>query len=723
MASADSAPSLRLALVIHTHQPVGYSNSVLERFHETRYGPLIRRMEQHPSLRYVVHNSGVLWEWLIRNRASDVERLRSMTSRGQVEILTGGFYAPLLPLIPESDRQDQIAKMTRFIQDRLGQDPAGLWLPEMVWEPHLPQTLVRAGVRYTLLPDTSFRRSSRETRDLLGYFHTEDTGASLAVFPLRGELREAFTRRDGVTIRQCLLNLCEIAGSRPKGSPPACAVFAVEAGSLTGEPGACEEASEEDRLWVLSSLLEELSPRVAMTTLKAHLREASSLGAVYLPSTCERQGGPWPPSPGEALKMQILRDTLAREGLAREGEAFLSGTPWRNFLIRYPEANLLHKRMLQVSGKVRAMRGNPNKAQEDLWKSQCHSAYRVNPTGGLFQTHLRGALYHHLIRAERAADASEHPAPRWAEARALDVDGDGYDEIQVTSDHAALLISTRHGGTLMELDDRNLAMNILDTLARRREVSHSPLLETAEQPRLPSSDFETSHEGDGDTPALVDLLHFDSHCRYTLIDRFLEPGNSLEILQALRQGRQDDLGEFADGPYSARLGADPLLVTLERRAPVRSSQGRCDVTIRKELALHENLVSLSVKYRVTAHGPAPLDCLFAPEFNLAARGGYDHERTFSLDGRFPPDRRLVSQGFHQGLSHVRIDAPPEGVALALSFEGYPDLWRYPVETVSPSPRNLERRLQCLCLIPAWPLSLKPGDTFHTHLGLQVIPLS
>src|ERR1700692_3165828 len=100
---------------------------------------------------------------------------------------------------------------------------------------------------------------------------------------------------------------------------------------------------------------------------------------------------------------------------------FLRGGFWRGFFSKYAEANLLHKKMLRVSSKLRASaaRGSKKntkgalqraKAITHLMRSQCNDAYWHGIFGGLYAPHLRTALWRELVIAETLADAVRHRA-------------------------------------------------------------------------------------------------------------------------------------------------------------------------------------------------------------------------------------------------------------------------------------------------------------------------
>ena len=89
-----------LVLLIHAHQPVGNFDDVLERAYTSSYLPFLEVLARHPSIRMGLHYSGSLLEWIERAHPEYFDRLRALVQRGQVEMVGGGFYEPILATIP-----------------------------------------------------------------------------------------------------------------------------------------------------------------------------------------------------------------------------------------------------------------------------------------------------------------------------------------------------------------------------------------------------------------------------------------------------------------------------------------------------------------------------------------------------------------------------------------------------------------------------------------------
>jgi 4-alpha-glucanotransferase len=146
----------KFLLAVHNHQPVGNFLSVFEQAFADCYLPCLRNVHKHPRFKFAAHYSGPLLEYMRDREGEAWDILRSLVKRGQVELLGGGFYEPILSVIPERDRLGQLGLMNDFLEEHFGVRPKGIWLAERVWEPDLPRTLSKAGVEYTFLDEEHF---------------------------------------------------------------------------------------------------------------------------------------------------------------------------------------------------------------------------------------------------------------------------------------------------------------------------------------------------------------------------------------------------------------------------------------------------------------------------------------------------------------------------------------------------------------------------------------
>src|SRR5215510_5033296 len=148
--------TFHLALLIHAHQPCGNFEQVLEKAYDDSYLPFLDHLERFPVIQLGLHYSGPLLTWIERHRPEYFVRLRKLAESGQVELVGGGFYEPILVSIPPEDQFEQLTRLAGYLEKHFGRRPSGAWLAERVWEPQLPTALAAASVAYTLVDDMHF---------------------------------------------------------------------------------------------------------------------------------------------------------------------------------------------------------------------------------------------------------------------------------------------------------------------------------------------------------------------------------------------------------------------------------------------------------------------------------------------------------------------------------------------------------------------------------------
>src|SRR5213075_1644928 len=150
-------------------------------------------------------------------------------------------------------------------------------------------------------------------------------GKRVALFPIDERLRYLIPFQPPADIVAYLRSL------REGGAP--LAVFVDDGEKFGGWPGTKEWVY--DRGW-LAQFLEAMDTLVAggeirLTTLAAALAEVPSGGLAYLP-------------PEAATRLARLERDLGPERLAGPDAALVRGAHWRNFFVRYPESNRMHKK-------------------------------------------------------------------------------------------------------------------------------------------------------------------------------------------------------------------------------------------------------------------------------------------------------------------------------------------------------------------------------------------
>ncbi len=705
---------VRLILALHDHQPVGNFDGVFDEAYRAAYLPFLEVMEGYPEIPFVLHTSGPLLEWLVDRRPEYVARLRRMVEAGRVEILGGGFYEPILTMIPHRDRLGQIRAYSRYIEENLGAKVRGMWIAERVWEQSLVSSIAEAGIEYTILDDAHFLRAGCRPDDVLGYYLTEDEGRLLKVFPGSEALRYNIPFREPHDSYEYLRRLDERR-------PGATVVFADDGEKFGSWPDTFDHVYKKGWLHRFCDMLLGNRDWLETTTLARAVDVTLPEGKVYLPDGSYREMTEW------ALELDaqaVFRRGLARlEGLSEGGETarfYRPGGFWRNFKVKYSECDEMYARMLAVSSRLASAEAGGTAdpdylevARQELYRGQCNCPYWHGSFGGLYLPHLRNAVYHGLIAADNALDdAQGQTGPRVA-LEVADLNLDARQEVRLENEAMIALVRPARGGHLYELDVRRIATNLMATLDRRPEPYHEAIREAARRGDNGGSGLSAI---DGTGPlaikqrGLEDLLVYDQHPRKALVDHFYPLDLSGDDLVA---GREVEQGDFVEGAYLARVQRDGRRVAVVMERPGRA--GDHAIRIRKTIELHAGSPDLSVAYLLE---DLPRDvCLhFAVEINLAAMAGHDPDRFFS-----------DAAGVRLGMLDARLDlAHASGVCLtdewlnlsvALGWTESAGLWTFPIRTVSRSEGGIEGVFQSSVILPHWHVTADERGTWEVHLRI------
>jgi 4-alpha-glucanotransferase len=697
----------QLVLLIHAHQPVGNFDDVMERAYTQSYLPFVQVLSRHMGIRVGLHFTGSLLEWIEKAHPEYFAELRVLVKRGQVEMVGGGFYEPILVAIPPQDRHEQITRLADYIEKHFGKRPRGAWIAERVWEPQLPSSLGPFGVDYTLVDDNHFLGAGFEINQLYGYYLAEDQGHTVKVLPGLKSFRYLIPFR---APEETIQLLRASAAEHPGG-------FAAMGDDLEKFgiwPGTHELCYRNGWLEKFFDALEQNQDWLETATPVAAVAAHAPLGRADLPAASYTEMMEWSlRTPARHRYHALVTEFNSRP----DALPFLRGGIWRNFFTKYRESNLLHKKMLHVSRKVHALDNSRRQdapflearehARTLLLRGQCNDAYWHGVFGGLYSPHLRTALWRALAEAEAIADKLSHRAHHYEDAVKVDFDADGHEEIYFTSDRYAALLSPEDGATLSAIDCRQSNSALVNSLARRPEAYHAGIKNiSGRQAQAAQSIHEqtrTKEEG------LDRWLNYDRWAR-----------NCFRLLLFGREKQHPDFGaarleenaELAAGKYR-------VMEMSSTRAKV-ATDASADWPVEKVFSFASTKdgfeIVCDVGLRRTAPGTASVHLGIENVLNFLAPSAPD--RYFESDGqRFP-----LRWGAAVPASELHIVDEWQGINVTLSAPGARDFWIAPIETVSESEEGFERIYQGSQIIAVWPLELASGAEQRCQLAMKVAKL-
>ncbi len=586
-------------LVFHAHQPVGNLDYVIEDCYQKSYKPLIEQLHQNPELQVTLHFSGNLLEWLIKNKPEFIDTLKVMARRGQLEMLSGGYYEPIFAIIPYRDKIAQIKKLSVLIYNVFGLTAKGAWLPERVWEPHYPSFLSDAGIEYILIDDNHLRSCGLTEEETFYSYMTENDNKKLRIFPINETLRYLTPWKP----TYYAVNYLEIQSNQDKDRV---AVFFSDMEKMGAWASTYQFCYQEGRGHIegdngkpfIPAFFEQINnnPWIKSITLMNYVEKHPAKGLIYLPSSSYDMMEVWALPSDKIERFESFRERLKHNDEFSRELGFVKAGFWRHFLVKYPEANNMHKKMLhvreklvQIEDKVKVLDEEVNKSEiyglladaiDEIHKSQCNDSYWHGFSGGLYLQFLRFEVYSHLIKAENLINELNqklYPTTEsYISVLPKDFNKNGKLEMLIESSILNMYLDPSDGGTIFEIDYKPKAYNLLNTLTRWKEPYHK------------------------DEFIKNDIIEIDDSRRSMLRVRFFDRGNNPENLY---KNSYHELGDFLKGDFNINSyfkERNTAIVKLERKGNVQLpiSNQMCTCIMYKNLLIEENQILITIKGKV-----------------------------------------------------------------------------------------------------------------------------
>ena len=707
--------SVRLILSFHNHQPVGNFDGVFEQAYRDAYLPFLDVLQDYPQIRFALHTSGSLLEWLQARRPEYIQRLQTLVAAGQVEIIGGAFYEPILANIPRRDRIAQIQSYSSHLRTLFGQAVRGMWLPERVWEQQFASDIAAAGIQYTIIDDYHFRCAGMPQSELYRHYVTEDEGRTLFVFPDSERLRYLIPFSKPQEVIEYLRE------AAAQFTNPVL-VFGDDGEKFGSWPQTKKHVYEDRWLRDFLDLLLANRDWIHVTTPAEVIDTVPPAGRCYLPDASYREMTEWVLPPETQREFVSLTrqhpDNAEWQKLVR----FTRGGYWRNFRTRYSESHEMYARMIGISNRLARLAASEDSdpqrrdllqaARTHLHRGQCNCSYWHGAFGGLYLPHLRNAVYAELIRADNLLEQFVRGDSAWVDVEVGDLNMDARPEVRLSNQKLSATFAPACGGHMYELDLRTNAVNLLATLNRRPEPYHQRILDYVANAGNVSGEELASISRDVRfrQPDLDRRIQYDHWPRKSFVDHFLRPRLTLPEFRR----NEGVIGDFAVGEWEAgvRKGERRILLELERAGQAGGLSGR----VRKTVAISADRPSeLLVQYELTGF-PAGMPLHFAVELNFAAMPGGAADRYFYDD----QGTRIGTLDTVQDLqSAERLSLVDEWLGLDVSLESSlkTGFWAYPLETISQSEDGFEAIHQSVCVIPHWEFLMPESGRWVVELRL------
>ena len=374
---------------------------------------IIGLLSGRPALKLSVFFTGQMLEAL--SKEHEAKQLKEFVANKQLEFLGGPYNDAMLPLFPKELQNLQLKKHKQTLDFLM--EPTGYFCRSHAWEIDLIETLEKCGFEYTLMPDVSVQEALGRKATVTGWFAAEYGGSFMRILTYSQNLSLAFQNSLRAEIINSLKNFNDLGGIN-------CILLNVNL----------------DEVVLNSEWLQTLDTASAEgLNIEHHLlcqavQEQKAAGKVNLTSY----------------------STFAPS--------------CRDILLRMPEINFLHKRILNVYFKARSL--SDLETQEKVFESLLGAmpqSYFKNTADGMLQSSVRFLANRAVMRAEKILrDGEAQSGIRFATNSFF---LDGCQQLLFSNPYLECLIEPALGGWIRSLAYRPSFSELVCSMRDDGEVS------------------------------------------------------------------------------------------------------------------------------------------------------------------------------------------------------------------------------------------------------------
>lgn len=438
-----------LCLTLGNDASVPFSNENCERYYEKVYKKIISFLFAHPTFKFSFAFSGLVLCWLKENRPEFIQALRELYKKKQVELIGGGFYNPIFPLICHQDRVNQIDLLTTEIKNATGKRPWGISLGCSVWSNTLISAFSTCGMDYVQL-DSSLISPMKQNFLPLILTESEKSIKVLPVYNVTEDLALSLKSIDDILGGF----LKKIRASEKKLKYPFDSNSNKKVLTLNFDQRNFEILLKNNFLEELYALLEgKYKAAFEIQLPQDYIKSSTMFVPTYVNAGMIRDIEKWASVPYTEIENK-------------------SGFPLTifDFLQVYRRNKALYDRMIFVSMLINQSYGDKSRkktARDYLWTAQNADAYVCTPDGIFSNSLMRQTAYKNLTEAEKLIrGCTKSDGKGFSESvSSFDYNGDGIDEYVCRMEKYTACISTL-GACIFELDIMKTSGNYADNFSR-----------------------------------------------------------------------------------------------------------------------------------------------------------------------------------------------------------------------------------------------------------------
>lgn len=416
------------------------TNDVIENDYQTVYKPLTKFLFNNPEFSFSFSFSGIQLQFFKKRKIEFLSILKQLVARQQVEVLGGGYYDPVLPLLYPVDRNSQIDMLSDEIISATGKRPRGISLFADCWDSSLVSSMQSCGIEYVLLDSFLIPSAKRKYLPLI----MNELGKSVEIFPVYDNFRPTKDMSAEVFVQNIIKT---VERAEKKDSYVQMQPDRIVNISLSHEY--IQTLYECNFFEELQNYLKNNPDCRVKTSTSLNYKKNQVVNVpAYIPAGINGSIAKW------------------------IGRAFTEIAPKQNvsmtvydFMETYPQSHSLYNRIMYVSMLVNQFKNDKmrrNAAREKLWLAQNGTGLLCTTKGAFSNSRYRQLSYKYLMEAEKILRESDSFKES---VTCFDYNCDGLKEYVCRMQNYFSYI-TLISGAIQELDILKNTGNYADNLSR-----------------------------------------------------------------------------------------------------------------------------------------------------------------------------------------------------------------------------------------------------------------
>ena len=555
-----------------------------------------------------------------------------------------------------------------------------------------------------MIDDSQFLTTGIDTKNIYGYFITDNENYKLNIFPISQELRYLIPFREAEKSIEYLKSIATEEGDR--------VVVLHDDGEKYGDWPGTQKWVYEDK-W-LENFFEALSKEkdiIKTTTYSEYIKKYPPVSKIYIPNGSYEEMLTWvlPAKVQDEFhsKLEELKKSNENEIITR----FMRGGFWRNYFSKYSESNRMNKRMIYASNIFDRFKfkRNKDKIKEDkeialdyLLQGQCNCPYWHGTFGGLYLNNLRHATYSNLIKSTSISEKNIY-GENYFIKKNIDFDMDGRDEVIISSEKETLIFHSL-SGSLIEWDlKKENPINLIDTLKRREEAYHISAMRNTNNDNQNEGHVSIHEIAKKVDEKIAKYLVFDKNEKVFGVDHFLNKMPSAEEFQLLQYEENADFFESFYKIIEDKIDKDFAKVIFKRKGKIDGKE-----------------INLIKKYIVNSKGGFLLEATFenksgeeiefvyALENNITLLAGGEKDRYYTGENKRISEN-LSETGEWAGKIFAMTDEAYIKIKILIEAEEETTFLYMPNYTISDAVDKLEMNYQNSTVVCLKKINLKPNE--------------